>query len=104
MNKPKISIIWDFDKTLTPHDSATELIRVFIGNKTKEFWGGVKKISGVDSKIPVDSISTSEAPVWMYLLSEMTESSEGDKIALDEIYLRKMVAAHKIIDGIHSNK
>lgn len=65
-----ISIVWDFDKTLTAHDSATELIRLFIGNTTQEFWDEVKRTSGVNASAPVDSISTSEAPVWMYLLSD----------------------------------
>ena len=58
-----ISIVWDFDNTLTSHDSTTELIRYFLGNKTEQFWEEVKEISGVNSKDPVDSISTSEAPV-----------------------------------------
>ena len=47
-----ISIIWDFDKTLTPQDSTTELIRYFLGNKTQYFWEEVKSISGVDAKAP----------------------------------------------------
>ena len=58
-----ISIVWDFDKTLTSHDSTDELIRYFLGNKTDQFWDEVKSISEVNSKAPVDSISTSEAPV-----------------------------------------
>ncbi|MYE07142.1 MAG: hypothetical protein F4X95_00060, partial [Oligoflexia bacterium] len=88
-----ISIVWDFDKTLTSHDSTTELIRFFIGNKTQEFWDGVKKTSGVDASTPVDSISTSEAPVWMYLLSEMaTNPDTCNKIALDEKHLGKLIA------------
>ena len=96
MNEPKISIIWDFDKTLTPYDSTTELIRFFIRNKPEKFWEEVKEISGVESKAPVDSISTSEAPVWMYLLSEMAVSIEGDKRALDEKQIRKMITTNKI--------
>lgn len=91
-----ISIVWDFDKTLTSHDSTTELIRLFIGNATQEFWDGVKKTSGVDASAPVDSISTSEAPVWMYLLSEMaTNPDTGNKIALDKSQIGKLIA-HKI--------
>ena len=96
MNKPKISIIWDFDKTLTPYDSTTELIRFFIKNKPEKFWEEVKEISGVNSKAPVDSISTSEAPVWMYLLSAMAVSIEGYKRALDEKQIKKLIASNKI--------
>ncbi len=91
-----ISIVWDFDKTLTSHDSTTELIRFFIGNTTQQFWEGIKKTSGVDSDDPVDSISTSEAPVWMYLLSEMAvHPKTNNKIALDESQIGQLIA-HKI--------
>ena len=91
-----ISIIWDFDKTLTSHDSTTELIRFFIGNTTQQFWDKVKRISGVDASAPVDSISTSEAPVWMYLLSEMAiHPTTKNKIALDEEKIGELIA-HKI--------
>ena len=92
-----ISIVWDFDKTLISHDSTTELIRHFIGNKTQDFWDGVKEISGVSGTTPLDSISTSEAPVWMYLLSEMAvHPNTQDKMALDEIHIGKLIA-----DKIH---
>ena len=88
-----ISIVWDFDNTLTSHDSTTELIRYFLGNKTEQFWEEVKEISGVNSKDPVDSISTSEAPVWMYLLSEMAiHSTKKNKIALDEKQIENLIA------------
>ena len=94
--KNNISIVWDFDKTLTSHDSTTELIRFFIGSKTKKFWDEVKRISGVGADDPVDSISTSEAPVWMYLLSEMAvHPNTNNKIALDEMQIGKLIA-HKI--------
>ena len=97
MNINNISIVWDFDKTLTSHDSTTELIRFFIGNTTQQFWNEVKRISGVDANAPVDSISTSEAPVWMYLLSEMAiHPNTKSKIALDEIQIGKMIANNKI--------
>ena len=84
-----ISIIWDFDKTLTPHDSTTELIHFFTGHSTQQFWEKVKKISGVDA----DSISTSDAPVWMYLLSEMAvHPTTKNKIALDEARFGTLIA------------
>ena len=73
MNKyHNISIIWDFDKTLTPMDSTTELIKVFLRDSPIEnFWKEVKIISETKSDKPMDSVSTSDAPVWMYLLSEL---------------------------------
>ena len=82
LSENNISIIWDFDKTLTPQDSTTELLKYFVKD-TRNFWKIVKQISGVESKLPMDSISTSEAPVWMYLLSEFARNSKT-KIALDE--------------------
>ena len=39
-----ISIIWDFDKTLTVEDSTTVLIKYFVGDaQTSAFWQAVKK-------------------------------------------------------------
>ena len=91
-----ISIVWDFDKTLTPQDSTTELIRYFLGNETKDFWNEVKTISGVDSKAPIDSISTSEAPVWMHLLLEIAIYHDNkEKIELNEEQFSSLIA-HKI--------
>ena len=91
-----ISIVWDFDKTLTPQDSTTELIRYFLGNKTQYFWEEVKKISGVAATAPVDSISTSEAPVWMHLLLEIAIYHDtGKKMELNETQFRNLIA-HKI--------
>ncbi len=98
MNKKNnIAIIWDFDKTLTSNDSTTELIELFIGKKaTKQFWIDVKEISGVDAKEPMDSISTSEAPVWMYRLSEIAKDQQGKKIALDDKGTFESLIAYKI--------
>ncbi len=90
-SKNNISIIWDFDGTLTPQDSTTELIKYFQPD-TKKFWKEVKEISGVSAHAPVDSISTSEAPVWMYLLSELAKSSETkENIALEEDTIRHLI-------------
>ena len=88
MNQPlkelpihRISIIWDFDKTLTPQDSTDELIKLFVSkNDTENFWNNVKDISGVNSQHTIDSVSSSEAPVWMYLLSEMATKTKKLKL------------------------
>ena len=90
-----ISIIWDFDKTLTNMDSTTELINLFLRDSSiKEFWERVKVISRTQSK-PMNSISTSDAPVWMYMLSELSKDSEGNPIGLNEANIQKLIA-HKI--------
>ena len=47
----------------------------------------------MNSKAPVDSVSTSETPVWMYLLSEMaTHPNTKNEIALDEEHIGKLIA------------
>ena len=70
-----ISIIWDFDGTLTAQDSTTDLIQILTHNvHMKEFWKSVKKISRVKPKTAVNSISTSETPAWMYMLSEIANT------------------------------
>ena len=92
--KNNISIIWDFDGTLTPQDSTTEVIKSFVKD-TDKFWDMVKEISGTKSKKPVSSISTSDAPVWMYILSELAKDDQGRLIALNKEGMKKLIA-HKI--------
>jgi len=75
INKNCISIIWDFDGTLTSQDSTTDLIQKLTHNTNmKKFWKSVKKISRVKPKTAVNSISTSETPAWMYMLSEIANA------------------------------
>ena len=87
-----ISIIWDFDKTLTPEDSTTKFLSVFTKN-TEDFWKEVKEISGVNS---ANSISTSEAPVWMAILAELAKDSKGNKISLDEKEIGNLIGENMI--------
>ena len=76
-----ISIIWDFDNTLTPQDSTSELIKLFLKKKDiKKFWNKVKKFSG--TKRLVRSISTSDAPVWMYMLAEKAVIKDNKEIVI----------------------
>ena len=92
--KHNISIVWDFDKTLTPLDSTTELIKIFLKNPSKEiseFWRRVKVISGTRANRPMDSISTSDAPVWMYMLSELANNLNSlNKTGIKEIIAHKI--------------
>ena len=92
-----IAIVWDFDKTLTPEDSTSELIKVFLreGESIQDFWKEVKKVSKTKTNVPVESISTSDAPVWMYLLSEMAHKSDSTFFGLDKESIKKIIA-HKI--------
>ena len=85
-----ISIIWDFDGTLTPQDSTTDLISLLTNNQQnmKSFWDLIKKISGVNT--PVNSISTSETPAWMYVLSEI---ANAHKVSLDKNFNKDYMRA-----------
>lgn len=41
-----ISIIWDFDGTLTLEDSTTETINRLSKGQSKKFWNDIKKLRG----------------------------------------------------------
>ena len=82
-----ISIIWDFDKTLTPQDSTSKLIQILLKEEDEgipEFWEMVQNLSGTQQSQPVKSISTSDAPVWMHILSRIAIIKDKDdkKIAI----------------------
>ena len=73
-------------------DSTTELIKVFLkGSPIEKFWTEVKDISGTRANRPMDSISTSDAPVWMYMLSELANNlNKLDKTGIKEIIAHKI--------------
>ena len=94
--KRNISIVWDFDKTLTKMDSTTELIKIFLrGYSIEEFWEQIKIISGTQSSKQMNSFSTSDAPVWMYMLSELSKDTKKNPISLNKSQIKKLIA-HKI--------
>ena len=104
-NMNNISIVWDFDKTLTRvdsknEDSTTKLIKVFLpeGSSMKKFWTCVNGISRTKSKKSMDSISTSDAPAWMYILSRFSKDTKGNLIGLDKRDIPKLISK-KIKDG-----
>ena len=78
-----ISVVWDFDGTLTGQDSTSEVIKMFIEKKDiTDFWKGVKTISRVKGAHKrINSISTSESPAWMYKLAEFANKF---KLSLDK--------------------
>lgn len=42
-----ISIVWDFDGTLTPEDSTSKIIEHFLGKGNEhQFWKWIKKVNG----------------------------------------------------------
>ena len=67
-----ISIVWDFDGTLTPDDSTSEIIEYFIGKgKKNDFWKWVKSVNGSLSERNWERMLSSDAPTWMYVLSQI---------------------------------
>ena len=93
-----IAIVWDFDKTLTPVDSTSELIKIFLKKSEtsiKDFWTEVKEISRTKTDRPVESISTSDAPVWMYMLSVIALNPDKTSFNLNKENIKKIIA-HEI--------
>ncbi|MBE8222232.1 MAG: hypothetical protein HAW60_05845 [Bdellovibrionales bacterium] len=67
-----ISIIWDFDKTLTPDCSTTKTVNILtkrLGPSPKVFWDNIKALRGDKKKPKWKHILASDAPIWMYSLS-----------------------------------
>ena len=47
MTHRNISIVWDFDGTLTPDDSTSKIVERFLGeNETDDFWKWIKQVNG----------------------------------------------------------
>jgi len=71
-NHRNISIVWDFDGTLTPDDSTSKIIEHFLGKGQKEdFWKWIKELNGSSSKKNWERMLSSDAPAWMYVLSRI---------------------------------
>ena len=67
-----ISIIWDFDGTLTPDDSTSKIVEHFLGKGRKsDFWKWIKKVNGSLSENNWERMLSSDAPTWMYVLSRI---------------------------------
>lgn len=71
---PNISIVWDFDYTLTPEDSTTKVIEFLSPEKkAEEFWGFVHKMKGEtpSAERNWEHVLAQDAPIWMYSLSRV---------------------------------
>jgi 2-hydroxy-3-keto-5-methylthiopentenyl-1-phosphate phosphatase len=70
---PNIAIVWDFDKTLTPDDSTSQVIKI-LGYEGGEdaFWKRITKLTS-HKKSKWEHVLGSHAPAWMYSLSQMAE-------------------------------
>ena len=70
VNHRNISIIWDFDGTLTPADSTSAILEYFKIEKNK-FWKWIHEINGSRSKMTWERMLSADAPAWMYILSRV---------------------------------
>ncbi len=84
MIERNISILWDFDGTLAPNkdssgnyvDSTSQTIKVLSKGKRKKeyiknFWLNVQKIKGNNQDVEIERVLASDAPIWMYSLSQL---------------------------------
>ena len=76
-SKRNISIVWDFDGTLTPDDSTSKIVEYFYDtNEIEKFWQEIKKINGAKSKLTMERILSSDSPTWMFVLSRTAFHNE----------------------------
>src|SRR5690242_16094097 len=69
---PRIAIVWDFDGTLTPHDSTSKVVEVLDrSGGSKKFWKTVKSLRGDNAQPTWEHILAMDAPIWMYALSRL---------------------------------
>lgn len=87
MNK-NISIIWDFDGTLTPMDSTGQTVEALGKDSSEEFWEEIKKLRG-DKKINWEHVLASDTPIWMYTLSRIAHKN---RVPLNKEFFKRFVA------------
>lgn len=72
MTHRNISIVWDFDGTLTPDNSTSKIVEYFLGKgKRDDFWKWIKQVNGSLSESSWERMLSSDAPTWMYVLSRI---------------------------------
>lgn len=94
-----IAIIWDFDGTLMPKDSTTQVAEIIRGKPGfgKDFWDTVKRLTEKtyynprtqqEEKSEWEHLLGSDAPAWMFILSRMAHK---EKIPLNSEFFREVV-------------
>ena len=85
---PNIAIVWDFDKTLTPEDSTSKVIKIlgFDGGE-EAFWKNIEYLTS-NRKSEWEHVLGSHAPAWMYSLSRLAEERERP---LDADFFKKTI-------------
>ena len=92
--KNRISIIWDFDKTLTQSDSTSIVVEYLTGGNSNEFWNEVKKLTDDKRKISKKNwkyILSSHAPAWMHVLGNI---ATNENIPLNKEFFNKEIKKH----------
>ena len=91
MNKERnISIIWDFDGTLTLKDSTTETIDRLSEGQSKKFWNDIKKLRG-GGRPKWEHILASDAPIWMFSLSRLANRK---RVPLNKEFFKTFVVPY----------
>ena len=92
---PNIAIVWDFDGTLTPHDSTTKLAEILGAGTGTAFWENVHKLRDGDTprekNLDWQHLLASDAPVWMYAMSRLAFEKN---IPLNAQFFGKFVIPH----------
>ena len=83
-----ISIVWDFDGTLTPNDSTSKIFEYFLGkNQIKKLWKWIKTVNGTQTNPSWERLLSSDAPTWMYVLSRI--AFENNVPLTTEFFLKR---------------
>ena len=94
---PNIGIAWDFDGTLSPHDSTTTTIEVLGG--PDDFWSTVKSLRGDQRRPKWEHVLASDAPIWMYSLSLLAAKR---RIPLNAEFFKHFVLPRiELYKGVH---
>ena len=104
LQKNRISIVWDFDGTLTPQDSTSVTVKKLMEDhpdSDKMFWNQIQAIQNKENKdinqeaivalTKIEKILSSDAPTWMFALSRIAFRS---KKPLNSQFFQHMVASH----------
>ena len=86
----RIAIVWDFDGTLSPHDSTSHVVEVLSpdGSSASQFWDDVRSLRGDKETPSWEHVLASDAPIWMHALSRLAVSQ---KKPLNSEFFREFV-------------
>ena len=103
MTHRNISIVWDFDGTLTPDDSTSKIFEYFLGESARDnFWKWIKQVNGSLSDSNWERMLSSDSPTWMYILSRIAFDV---KVPLSKEFFAKkeinsLVKLYPGVDGV----